>query len=184
MTSKTILVAIVTVFVVGFLTQNAFAASVDYFLKIDGIDGESAAQGHDKWIELQSWSFGATQAGTGTGGGGGAGKVIMQDFHFDKTVDKASPKLFESLTTGKHIKEATLELCRAVDDRSQCYLKIKLTDVVISGYQLGGSGGDVPTDQFSLNFAKIEFSYQPQKPDGTLDSPVKASYDVKASKKV
>ena len=183
MTSKTILVAIVTVFVVGFLTQNAFAASVDYYLKLDGIDGESSNEGHRGSITLDSWSFGATQMGT-SGGGGGSGKVIMQDFHFDKHVDKASPKIFEALTTGKHIKDATLELCRTDSERqSQCYLVITLTDVVISGYQLGGSGGDVPTDQFSLNFAKIEFSYKPQKADGTLDSPVKATYNVKANVK-
>lgn len=183
MTNKTILVMIVTVFVVGFLTQNAFAASVDYFLKIDGVPGESADAGHKDWINLESWSWGATQAGTG--GGGGAGKVSVDSFSFGKTVDKASPKLFESLTTGKHIKDVTLELCRPNEDgRLQCYLTIKLTDVLVSGYQIGGSGGDVPTDQFSLNFAKIEFEYKPQKEDGSLDAPVKAGYDVKANKKV
>lgn len=185
MTNKTILVMIVTVFVVGFLTQNAFAASVDYFLKIDGIPGESTDDRHKDWINLESWSWGATQAGTSGGGGGGAGKVIVDSFSFGKTVDKASPKLFESLTTGKHLKDVTLELCRSSDDgRSQCYLTIKLTDVLISGYQIGGSGGSIPTDQFSLNFAKIEFEYKPQKVDGTLDAPVKAGYDVKANKKV
>ena len=184
MISKTILVAIMTVFIVGFLTQNAFAASVDYYLEIDGIEGESADRGHEKWINLESWGFAATQAKTG-GGGGGAGKVIVQDFHFDKHVDKASPKLFESLTNGKHIQDATLELCRAAGDgQSQCYLTIKLSDVVISGYQIGGSGGNVPTDQFSLNFAKIEFEYKPQKADGTLDAPIKATYDVKKNVKV
>ena len=42
----------------------------------------------------------------------------------------------------------------------------------------------VPTDQISLNFAKIEVEYKAQKPDGTLDSPVKAGYDLKANKKI
>jgi len=175
---------IMTVFVVGFLTQNAFAASVDYFLKIDGIPGESSDEGHKDWINLESWSWGATQ--TGTSGGGGAGKVSVDSFSFGKTVDKASPKLFESLTTGKHLKDATLELCLSneVGSRSLCYLTIKLSDVLVSSYQIGGSGGDVPTDQFSLNFSKIEFEYTPQKEDGTLDTPVNAGYDVKANKKV
>lgn len=182
MTSKTILVTIVTVFIVGFLTQNAFAASVDY-LKFDGIAGESTDAGHRDQINLESWSWGATQAGTG--GGGGSGKVSVHDFNFGKNVDKASPKLMEFLTTGKHIKEATLELCRPSEDgRSQCYLTIKLSDVLVSGYQIGGSGETVPTDQFSLNFAKIEFEYKPQKQDGTLDAPVKAAYDVKKNVKV
>jgi len=186
MTNKTILVMIVTVFVVGFLTQNAFAASVDYFLKIDGVPGESTDDGHKDWINLESWSWGATQTATGSGGGGGAGKVSVDSFSFGKTVDKSSPKLFESLTSGKHIKNATIELCIHSEEgtRSLCYLTIQLSDIIVSSYQIGGSGGDVPTDQFSLNFAKIEFEYKPQNSDGTLDSPIKAGYDVKANKKV
>ena len=181
MTSKTIIIGLVGIIILAGLSVNdAFAAA---YIKFDGIDGESVDRNHDKWINLDSWSWGATQ--TGTGGGGGAGKVSVQNFSFDKTVDKASPKLFEALTTGKHIKEATLELCRPSGaDQSQCYLVIKLTDVMVSGYQIGGSSENVPTDQISLNFAKIEFSYKPQKADGQLDSPVKATYDVKAAKKV
>lgn len=42
----------------------------------------------------------------------------------------------------------------------------------------------MPADQVSLNFSKIEFEYKPQNPDGSLGSPVKAGYDVKANKKV
>ena len=58
-------------------------AQVDYFLKIDGVDGESADDKHAKEIELESWSVGATNAGSfSSGGGGGSGKVAMADFHF------------------------------------------------------------------------------------------------------
>jgi len=50
-------------------------AVVDYFLKIDGIDGESQDSKHKGDIELESFSWGATQAGTSSYGGGmGAGK--------------------------------------------------------------------------------------------------------------
>src|SRR5436309_614292 len=58
-------------------------AAVDYFLKIDGIEGESQDSKHKNEIDLESFSWGETQSGThGAGGGGGAGKVSMQDFHF------------------------------------------------------------------------------------------------------
>ena len=39
-------------------------ALVDYFLKIDGIEGESQDSKHSKEIELESWSWGETQTGT------------------------------------------------------------------------------------------------------------------------
>jgi type VI protein secretion system component Hcp len=35
-----------------------------------------------------------------------------------------------------------------------------------------------------MNFAKIEFSYKPQKPDGTLGAAVISGWDVKANKAV
>ncbi len=160
-------------------------ASFDAFLKIDGIDGETSDQSHQGELSIESWSFGASNPVSVGSGGLSAGKVQFQDFHFTKTIDKSSPVLFEKTVTGEHIKEVTLELCRTGEDsRSQCYLTIKLSDVLVSGYQIDGSGGDVPTDQFSLNYAKIEFEYKPQKADGSLDAPVKASYDVKQAKKI
>ena len=52
-------------------------------------------------------------------------------------------------------------------------------------YQVGGGQGNVvPTDQFSLNFAKIEIEYKEQKADGTLGASVKAGFDVKSNKAV
>jgi type VI secretion system secreted protein Hcp len=55
----------------------------------------------------------------------------------------------------------------------------------VSSYQTGGStGAGLPNESVSLNFSKIEYEYRPQKPDGSMDSPVKVGYDVKANKKV
>lgn len=161
-------------------------AAVDYFLKIDGIQGESQDAKHKDEIQLESWSFGETQGGTmAFGGGGGAGKVKMQDFNFIMKHNKASPKLFLACASGEHIKSALLT-CRKAGKEQQEFMKVTMTDVLVSSYQTGGSGsGDVlPMDQISLNFAKIEIEYKPQKPDGTLDAPVKAGYDLKANKTV
>jgi type VI secretion system secreted protein Hcp len=158
-------------------------AAVDYFLKIDGIDGESTDSKHKNEIDVQSWSWGETQAGTSAGGGGGgAGKVAMQDFHFVMTVNKASPKLLINCANGSHIKQALLT-CRKAGKEQQEYLKIKFSDLLISSYQTGGSAGSViPTDQISFNFSKIEFEYYPQKADGSLDAKVVQWYDLKANK--
>jgi type VI secretion system secreted protein Hcp len=162
---------------------TADAATVDYFLKIDGVEGESTDERHKGEIEILSFSWGETQTGTMTrGGGGGAGKVSMQDFHFTMAMNKASPMLFLKCATGEHIKQAVLTARKAGGDQQE-YLKVTLTDVLITSYQTNGSG-DQPIDSISLNFAKIEFEYKPQKPDGTLDAPVKAGYDLKANKKV
>ena len=161
-------------------------ASVDYFLKLDGIEGESHDSKHKNEIELESWSWGETQSGTGShGGGGGAGKVSMQDFHFVMKINKASPKLFLACANGEHIKSATL-VCRKAGKDQQEFLTIKLSDLLVSSYQTGGSGHSdvVPVDQISLNFSKFEIDYKPQKADGSLDSSVKAGWNVKENKNV
>jgi type VI secretion system secreted protein Hcp len=45
-------------------------------------------------------------------------------------------------------------------DKGFEFMKIKLTDVLVSSYQNGGSvGDDRPSDQFSLVFGKIQFDY-------------------------
>ena len=161
-------------------------AAVDYFLKIEGIDGESQDSKHKGAIQLESWSWGETQSGAhSAGGGGGAGKVSMQDFHFTMSINKASPKLFLSCASGEHIKKAVLT-CRKAGKDQQEFLVITLSDLLISSYQTGGSGHSdvVPMDQISLNFSKIEIDYKEQKPDGSLSGAVKAGYDLKANKSV
>jgi type VI secretion system secreted protein Hcp len=161
-------------------------AVVDYFLKIEGVQGESADDKHKNEIDVESWSWGETNAGSSSaGGGGGAGKVSMQDFNFVMKMNKATPKLMLACASGEHIKKAEL-VCRKAGKEQQEYLKIVLSDVLVSSYQTGGSAGSsvVPMDQISLNFAKIEFEYKPQKADGTLDAAAKAGWDLKANKKV
>jgi type VI secretion system secreted protein Hcp len=161
-------------------------AAVDYFLKIEGVQGESTDDKHKNEIDVESWSWGETNAGSSSaGGGGGAGKVSMQDFNFVMKMNKATPKLMLACASGEHIKKAEL-VCRKAGKEQQEYLKIVLSDVLVSSYQTGGSAGSsvVPMDQISLNFAKIEFEYKPQKADGTLDAAAKAGWDLKANKKV
>lgn len=159
-------------------------ALVDFFLKIEGIDGESQDGKHKGEIDLESWSWGATQGGTHSmGGGGGAGKVQMHDLSIVKKIDKSSTKLFLACANGEHIKKAVLVARKAGKDQQE-YFKMTLTDLLVSSFQSSGHGqGDaLPVDQISLNFAKVEVSYKEQKADGSLGGEIKAGWDVKANK--
>jgi len=129
--------------------------AVDFFLKIDGIDGESADAKHKGEIDLASWSWGATNSGSSSLlGGGGSGKVSMQDFHFTIPHSSCSPKLMQACATGEHIKKAVFIARKAGKDQQE-FLKIVLTDLLISSYQTGGTS-EIPIDQVSINFSKIE----------------------------
>jgi type VI secretion system secreted protein Hcp len=153
-------------------------AAVDYFLKIDGIPGESQDKTHKNEIQLDSFSWGATNSGSSAmGGGAGVGRVQMQDFHFVMGVNKASPKLMLACANGEHIKSAVL-VCRKAGKEQQEFLKYTFSDLLISSFQTGGTQV-LPANEISFNYSKIEMEYKEQKPDGTLAGAVKSFYDLK-----
>jgi len=167
----------------GFAT--GMSTHADMFLKIDGVEGESPDGKHKGEIELLSFSYGATQPGSaGHGGGSGIGKVQVSDFHFSKYLDKASPKLFEFCATGKHTPKVVLT-CRKAGGEQQEYLKLTLSEVIVSSIQNSGSGGDsLPTESVTLNFSKIEIEYKGQDEKGNLTGGVKAGWDLSKNQKV
>jgi len=157
--------------------------AVDMFLKLKDIPGESTDSKHKDTIDIQSWSWGATQTGNmHFGGGGGAGKVNIQDISIVKFQDKASPKLFQACANGKHLADATL-ICRKAGEKPVEYLTIKLYDLIVSSYNTGGSGSeDRLMETVSLNFSKVEIDYKMQDAKGAAAGSVMAKYDIKQNK--
>ena len=132
----------------------------DAFLKVDGITGESTDHKHKGEIEVLSFSWGIKQNIASSGGGGGAGRPQISDFSIVKHVDAASPELFVAVCSGEHFKDALFTVADSQGRKGapEAFLKIKMSDVLISSYQTGGAGTEVPTDQVSLNFAKVEIA--------------------------
>jgi type VI secretion system secreted protein Hcp len=152
-------------------------AHVDYFLKIDGIPGESQDSKHKDEIQVDSWGLSGRQSGTGShGGGSGAGKVQMNDVSFTEKVSKASPKLLLACATGEHIKKAVFT-CRKAGGKQEDFLTVTFTDVLVSSYQTGGSS--LTTESISLNFATVQMEYKEQKADGKVGAAVRAGFDLK-----
>ena len=79
----------------------------EYFLKIDGIAGESQDQRHQGEIEVESFSWGETHSASAPGATA-AGKVNIQDLEVMKRLDKASPLLMLAAASGQHFKSAVL----------------------------------------------------------------------------
>lgn len=149
------------------LFAGSLTAASDYLLEIDGIKGESTDDRHRGTIEIQSFSWGMSNAGTTTagGGGGGAGKVSIQDFHFTTKLSKASPQLIMACATGQHIKSAKL-FVRKQGTEQQDYYVVTLSDCMVSSFQQGGTtsgaaGGvdAAPAEQISLYFNSIDVQH-------------------------
>ena len=157
-----------------------------WFLKVDGIPGESTDVAHKDEIDVLAWSWGLSQAGPagGSGGGGGAGKAEFEDFHFVTRISQASPKLFLAAAAGTHIKWAALTGVRGSAKKGAEYLKYKLSDVLVTSVNHDASEPEAPTEQFSLGYSKFEISYKPTTAKGTLGSSIDAGWDLKSNKKV
>ena len=154
----------------------------DIFAKIGDIKGESLDAKHKDEIEVLSFSWGVTNAGsTPSGGGGGAGKATFQDLSIVHSIDKASPLLLQACATGTHLKEATITHRKAGKGQQE-FLIVKMNDIIITGVTHGGASDQPGSESVSLAFAKVDLEYRAQKPDGSLEAGIHFKYDLKANK--
>ncbi len=152
--------------------------SSDFFVKITKAEGESKKEGHDKEIEVLSFSWGVSNASSaGSGGGAGKGKAVPMDMHFTHVYDKASPVLAQFCAKGTHIDEMKLT-ARKSGDGQQDYLIITLTGAFISSVQFGGSGGGDVVESVSVSFLKIKKEYKVQDDKGKVSSGPEMTWDL------
>jgi len=155
----------------------------DIFLKLDGINGESQDSAHKDEIDVSQWNWQILQeSNMHSGSGGGSGKATVKDLSFTHSVDRSSPNLMKYCLIGKHIPTAVLTVRKAGGTPLE-YLKITMTDVVITNIQpLGSASAEVITENVSLSFAKVKQEYTVQNQQGGSGGAVTAGFDIKLNK--
>jgi type VI secretion system Hcp family effector len=157
---------IISAFVSILLLVVTFKANstIDFFLKIDGIEGESIDASHSKECDILAFHYELKAPVEKLGGGVASSGRQHSAIVITKTVDKASPKLFEALCKGEKIKTVVLTFKRTTTIDANDYFAIILKNVVVSSYSLtkeytiNPAGGDVlPLEDISLNFEEITF---------------------------
>ena len=143
--------------------------TVDMFLKIDGIPGESRDSRHAGEIDVLSFAWGVARTS-----GQNFGRPAPQDITFAMHVSKASPLLMFASAKGTRIASAVLVLRTAGQDQLEFY-KLTLENCKVTSYQTAGSS-EAPTDSFSLEFSKVTMSYAAQGSDGKLETPIVVTY--------
>jgi type VI secretion system secreted protein Hcp len=96
-------------------------------------------------------------------------------------MDKASPKLMQACATGQHIPDATITE-RKSGPSTQEFLIIRFSDVIVTSVVPAGAGGDAVVEQVSLQAAKVDLEYKPQRPDGSVDASIDFKFDILANK--
>ncbi len=152
-----------------------------YFLKLDGIAGESTDAKHKDELELVSFSWGVTQAVSGASGRG-AGKAQVKQFEFLVRVSKASPALFLAAVSGQQIKWAGLHVRRGTKAALD-WLKVKFSDVLITSYEQAGNE-EAPHELVAFDFRKVELQVTPQTPRGAAGTPASAGWDLTKNLKI
>jgi type VI secretion system secreted protein Hcp len=155
-----------------------------YFLKIDGIAGESTDRAHKEEIELVSFSWGLErQALHGLESGHrGAGKAQLKQFQFEMLVNKASPAVFLACASGTHIKEATLSVSRR-GKAAFDWLKVKFRDILITSYEQAGDDEDPPYELVAFDFRQVEIQYT-RSARGAGATPITAGWDLSRNRKI
>ena len=105
------------------------------YLKLDGVEGASEKKGHEKWIEVLSWNWGASNMGSGHYGSGMSAETTqIQDMALTCVGGgKSSLQLLHFLTKGQHFKELELHVTKAVgDNQEETWMTIKSDSVFLT----------------------------------------------------
>jgi type VI secretion system secreted protein Hcp len=155
----------------------------DAFLTVEGVDSQSTRKGFESQIEITSFNWGVNNpTSVMHGEGSGSGKASLTSFNVSKKTDMSSPQLFQACCLGKHFPSALVTFHKAAGDEPIDYLKLEFTDVFVTDMQWAGTSGvgdDVPEENVSFTFGKVSMTYNTQKPDGSKDKAIVASYSPK-----
>ena len=137
---------------------------------IPGVTDGLGAKGHKDWIEIFSYSWGVSRV---AGGG-----VEVEEFTIVKQIDKASPKLYESLASGGAL-EMTVAVCSggggggpAADFKEYVVYDMKEARVVSMGTGTGAGSSILASvvgvetyrhmEDVSFTYGKISIDYTAQ----------------------
>ena len=166
------------------LVGSSSEAEAAAYMKIEGIDGESKDTAHKEWSDLMSFSQTIRLQDDVTISPGETrrrGDVILDDLVLVKELDKASPKLAESILQGTIFPKVEIHLTASYGDAGKVtYFTYELKNVMVTSYSISGTGDDIPMEQFSLNFEEIKVTYTENDSTGKSKGNVEYTWKVEA----
>ena len=115
------------------------------YIKYDGIDGEVTEAKYKGAIELTAWGWQLSESAE-------PAVPIVRPIELTKQADSTTPKLHEFLLNGKRAPTATIAFTVGTGQDEFEYMKVEMTNVMISSYSMSGSGAEKSTETVSLNF--------------------------------
>ena len=108
-------------------------------------------------------------------------KPNLSPITITKKADNSVAALFKEALTGSAGQEATITFVRT-GDKVQEFMAYKLSNCIISSYDIDAEGDDAPVEELTLSYSAIEVSYKDHDASNKAGNPQRVSYDVKAAK--
>jgi type VI secretion system secreted protein Hcp len=141
-----------------------------WFLRIEGITGDSVVQGHEGAIEVSSWSWSISNK-QGLATGAGAGHAVLHDLVVRAPLGSASLQLIETCALGRQPASASLT---GVREGSQpfTFLRYELARVSIESVSQAAGEDGVVVDEILMQFRGLKGRFTQQNPDGSAGMPI------------
>ena len=172
----------VTFLLIFILTYNLVVAQ-NYFIKFEGLEGESVGIAHRGWSNIESFNqelannliIIATPRRRGTAS---LGKTIS----IVKKIDKSSPKIMEALIRGRIIPKVEIELSMSQSDRNNVVIyRYEFINVAVTKHIVTGKESELPTEEITINFEKQKVRYSMYDERGRPAGNVETEYDTTRS---
>jgi len=157
---------------------------VAIYMKFGSINGPVTTKGYEKWIECNSFQFGVGRS-IGTAARGSTNREGAEPHFSEVTVTKpydvASVKLMEDGWAGHLNTKVTLSFTSTSKGAVQEFLKVELEKCGVSGYSVSAPDQGNPSENISLNYAKITVTHTGHDAAGG-GSPMVAGYNLEHMK--
>jgi len=149
------------------------------------IKGDSQQDGHEDWINLTSVSLSVSRAITTSGSGKDrdTSTPSFTEVACTKEADIASNDILAQSAYGKKICDMAVVhfIQTGGEGADQVYMEYELYEPIISSYS-ASSGGERPSESFTISFTKLIQKYTQFDAGGTQTQADDKGYDLKTGK--
>jgi type VI secretion system secreted protein Hcp len=133
------------------------------FMKLGEIKGQASDADHLDWVIIERMSFPIRRSipENARDHQRTQGSTTLGDVTLVRELDKSTPALALACANGTWFKEVEIHLCSTIKNKQEPYLVYKLKNVIITGYGFDGNdqGDPLATDQVTLAYTDIEWTY-------------------------
>jgi len=147
-----------------------------WFLRIEGIAGDSTVQGHEGAMEVASWSWSISNK-HGLATGAGSEHAVLHELVVNALLGSASLQLIETCALGRQPASASLTGVRQ-GGVPFTFLRYELVRVSVESVSQAAGEDGALVDQIVLQFRGLKGSFTKQNPDGSAGTPIQIEVGI------